>query len=189
METFNPVLNVPLAHALHERSDVALPLATTISPATQLRQELHADAFASVLKVPLAHAEHDRSADTEPDVVTYCPAGQALHAVQLAAFTLALNEPAAQFEHTRFVVASPSFCTNWPGMQIFFGTHAVAELPSSSQVPAGHAIFCAASPAHQVPASHGVHVTAEPELPEPVICVPGAHEPCDTHADRFGSDE
>ncbi len=187
-DTFNAVLNEPLAHALQLRSAVALPEAIIISPATQSRHVLHTEAFASVLKVPLAQPVHARSFVAEPALLTNCPAAHTLHGAQVVALMPALNEPLAQFEHTRSVVALPSFCTNCPAKHVVFGTHAVAGSPSLSQVPAGHAIACAMSPGHQVPASHGAQVTLEPEFPDEVTSVPGAHDPCDTHAERFSAE-
>ena len=36
-----------------------------------------------------------------------------------------------------------------------------------------------------MPASHAAHITGALAVPAAVICVPGAHEPCETQADKF----
>ena len=39
-----------------------------------------------------------------------------------------------------------------------------------------------------MPASHVAHITGEFGVPAAVISLPGAQEPCVTHADRFGDE-
>jgi hypothetical protein len=54
---FDALLNVPLAHALHVRSTVALPSVVTCCPGAQSVHGMHSVAgLASLSHVPLGHA-------------------------------------------------------------------------------------------------------------------------------------
>ena len=112
-----------------------------------------------------------------------------VHVSQLSALACALNEPLAHAVHARSAVALPAAVMIWPGEHDVQGTHAVAELPSWSQLPLAHATFGATSPAQYVPASQGSQTGGDVGVAACVCTVPAAHVPAAPQLASFGEDE
>ena len=94
--------------------------------------------------------------------------------MQLEALAVVLKLPLVHALQARSVVAVPDTATSCPGTQLVHAMHAVAALPSWSQVPLAHDCFGVAPPAQYVPASHPVHTGGEVCVPADVCSVPAA---------------
>jgi len=86
-----------------------------------------------------------------------------------------------QAAQLRSIVASPSLTTDWPAAQFVRATHAVAGLPSWSQVVPTQATAAVEPPAQYSPALHAAHTGAVVIVPAAVCTVPSAHGTCGSH--------
>jgi hypothetical protein len=86
----------------------------------------------------------------------------------------------------RSVVTLPLAVSYWPGTQLVHAMHAVAEFPSSSQVPVAQDCLGAVPPAQYVPAGHDEQVAGEVAVPAVICSVPAWHTSAGKHCDRFG---
>jgi len=142
-----PAQYVPVSQAAQTGGDVGVAGVVCSVPAAQASADTQLDWFGDEEYVPAPHAVHARSLVELGVVLTYVPAAHVLHASQLAALASALKLPLAHAVHVRSVVALPSADTACPGAHAVHGTHAVAALPSLSQVPLAQPSFGATSPA------------------------------------------
>ena len=89
----------------------------------------------------------------------------------------------------RSVVASPLLTTDWPATQFVRVAHAVAGLPSSSQVLPTQATAAVEPPAQYSPALQLSHTGAVVLVPGALCSVPAAQDPCAWHMVWFGAVE
>jgi hypothetical protein len=91
-----------------------------------------------------------------------------------------------QAAQVRFVVALPSLTTDCPAAQSVRVAHAVAGLPSWSQVLPPQATAAVVWPAQYSPGLHVAHTGAMVLVPAALCTVPAAHMPCARHMERLG---
>ncbi|MBK6810556.1 MAG: hypothetical protein IPG81_16995 [Sandaracinaceae bacterium] len=91
-----------------------------------------------------------------------------------------------QAAQVRSVVALPSLSTDCPAPQSVRVAHAVAGLPSWSQVLPPQATAAVVWPAQYSPGLHASHTGAAMLVPAVVCTVPAGHMPWARHMERLG---
>jgi hypothetical protein len=97
--------------------------------------------------------------------------------VQLAVLAPVLNDWLGHDAHTRSAVGVPSFTMKVPGPQTVIATHGVAELRSSSKVPAAHETAGAVLPEQYWPGRQSWQMVGDVAVPAAVCTVPAAQVP------------
>ena len=180
-------LNVPVAHAWHSRSLLAVAPAEVNEPAAHVAlTAAHASPLLTDENVePTTHGAHWRSAAAEPSADLPSPTAHLAHTAQLSvamvlALTLALKVPKAHAVHTTSLLALAAVVVNVPAAHgALTATHA-SPLSSVEYVePATHAAHwrsAVAEPATDMPcpAGHVVHA-AHASLPAVALNVPSGH--------------
>jgi len=184
-----PAQYAPTSHASHTAAAVGVAGEVCTVPAGHASAGKQLVWFGDDVYVPPAHVAHWRSATAVPSALTWLPDSQILHGRQLAAFATTLKLPLAHDAHVRSEIAPPSLVTYCPALHAVHETHAVAALPSWSQVPLAHKIFGAALPAQYVPGSHGAHAGGAVSVAGVICAVPAAHSSAVTHVVWFGEEE
>ena len=179
--------NVPDRQVAQSWSDDEVPAVAMNDPGPQTDHGVHEGALLVALKVLAAHGAHTRSFAAEGGTAVYDPAAQSVQAVQLAASADVLNDPPAQAEHIRSLVGVPSATMYDPGAQTIMGTHGVAGLLSSSNVPGAHATAGAVPPAQYSPATQAWQTVGAVLVPAAVCTVPAAHVPSGEQLDWLGA--
>ena len=183
-----PAQYVPGSQTAHTGGELDVAGSVCTVPAAHAPLGKHVDWFGEPEYVPSTHAAHCRSAIAVPTSLTWLPGAQVVHGVQLGAFASTLNVPLAHVVHCRSAVALPAALIDCPGAQLVHGTHAVAELPSWSQVPAEQSSLGAAPPAQYVPASHALQTAGDVDVAAAICTVPAEHAVAGTHADWLSVD-
>lgn len=179
---------MPAAQAAHCGDAVEVPAAVCSLPAGQASQAVQLVWFAVDEYVPEPQVVHWRLAVALGGVLTNEPALQSLHPVHESELTSVLYSPLAQVEQVRSVVVVPLAVTNVPAAQLVQATHAVAALPSWSQVVAAHGCFGVAPPGQWKPAAQLAHCGGDVAVPGAVCSWPAGQASAGRHVDWFGAE-
>jgi len=184
-----PAQKVPASQAPHVVGDEDVPASVCAVPGSHVPTGAHVASFGADVYVPDSQAEHVRSVVGLAATSMRVPGAHVVQAEQLGAFVVMLKVPLAHAVQDRSVVALPPAVTACPAVHAVHAVHAVAELPSWSQLPLLQACFGVEPPAQYVPLSQVAHTAADVGVAGAVSSVPAAQALADTQLDWFGDDE
>ena len=123
------LLKVPLGHAAHVRSVLAVGALSRYVPAAHgALTATHALPSLTLEYVePTTHAAHWRSSVADPALDMPWPAGHVAHAVHASLPTVALKVPAGHAEHTRLLVSVGALVSYSPAGHVLMSWHTRSE--------------------------------------------------------------